>query len=360
MNTKIVKLVLPLFFLLLFSLCGCQCGTKEPDKGPRIGWPRFSFDNDKIVFAYFKGEDSHVGEKVVYEISRHKLYKYNGIPYYHDFSLDGKKKTYSTGKNDDRNIFVSNADGSDEKQLTRDYNIDRKASDVKWNTMASFSPDGKRIIFKKSGIRYSRPMGGTGISDWDVYEVDIKTGKERRLTAYRFYSMTEPYYLSDGKRFVFSGHGPHNNTGVGPKDTKEYEKLYQGNEIFIMDGKNNTLQPAFTNGEHSFRPMVSWNDTIIFLSMTNKMDGLPLHSSNYDLFIYKRGKMTRLTKMESYIFDASISADGLRAVFLADKWSHDARPPLWIVNTDGTGLKKIEIPWEQLEQPKEGAGGRSK
>jgi hypothetical protein len=63
--------------------------------------------------------------------------------------------------------------------------------------------------------------------------------------------------------------------------------------------------------------------------------------------------------MEEYIFDASISADGSRAVFLAGN-PLKAEPLMWIVNTDGTGLKKIEIPWEQLEQPKDGSGGRSK
>jgi hypothetical protein len=63
--------------------------------------------------------------------------------------------------------------------------------------------------------------------------------------------------------------------------------------------------------------------------------------------------------MESYIFDASISADGSRAVFLAGD-PREGEPSLWIVNTDGTGLKKIEIPWEQLEQPKDQSGGKSK
>jgi Tol biopolymer transport system component len=89
------------------------------------------------------------------------------------------------------------------------------------------------------------------------------------------------------------------------------------------------------------------------------MDGSGTKHFNYDLFVYRSGEIIRLTKMESYIFDASISADGSRAVFLAGN-PREVEPSLWIVNTEGTGLKKIEIPWEQLEQPKDGAGGRSK
>jgi len=374
MKKKILKSIFVVILLLPFFAAGCEQWYRDVKTPPKISSPRFSFDNDKIIFFHAKG---NYGEKVVYEISSHKLYKYNGIPYWPNFSRDGKKYTYVSGEGEDRNIYVSNVDGSGVRQLTHNSNANPvKVSGnfiIKHNAVPSFSPDGTRIIYVKSGVMRKRAMGGEMLSHWDVYEVDIATGKERHLTDYRFYTISQPYYLSDGKRFVFSGDGPKYYPEEGPKDSKEwekvfiehkkkaeeYEKIYHDNRIFIIDGGSDVLKPAFTNGEYSSRPMVSWNDTILFLSRTNEMDGSRTKHFNYDLFVYRSGEITRLTKMESYIFDASISADGLRAVFLAGD-PREAEPSLWMVSADGTGLTKINIPWEQMEQPKDGAGGRSK
>ena len=188
------------------------------------------------------------------------------------------------------------------------------------------------------------------LTNWDVCEVDVRTGKEHKLTNYRFYEMSKASYLSDGKRFIFSGSGPRNDSGVGPKNYDEYRKLYQENDIFIMDGVNNALQPAFTNGWWSGDPEVSWDDTVLFSSITNGMDWLSKNPYNYGLFIYKRGNITRLTKMQAVIFQASISPDGSKAVFLAKKYDEKKGYSMWMVNTDGTGLNKVNIPWEQLEE----------
>jgi Tol biopolymer transport system component len=252
-----------------------------------------------------------------------------------------------------------NADGSDLRQLThggkpvKDWKGDLI---IEYYTEPSFSPDGKRIICKLAGHRHKRafPLRGEMLTFWDVYELDFQTGKERRLTNYSFYEMSKPSYLSDGKRFVFSGTGPSKNSGVDT-NSEEYRKLYGSNEIFIMDGVNNVFKPAFTNGWKSDEPDVSWDDTILFVSRTNEMDGIPWKSKsetpdNYDLFVYKRGNISRLTKMQSAIFQASISPDGSKAVFLAQKYDEKKGYSMWMVNTDGTGLKKVNIPWEQLEE----------
>ncbi|MDQ5988722.1 MAG: hypothetical protein CSYNP_04483 [Syntrophus sp. SKADARSKE-3] len=116
-----------------------------------------------------------------------------------------------------------------------------------------------------------------------------------------------------------------------------------------MDGRKNKLRPTFVNGKSSDRPSISNGGDILFTSITNEMDNLP-SPFNYDLFLYKNGKMSRITRMEAHILAPAISNDGTMAVFLAiTSKPRNNRTTLWIVNTDGTGLKKIPLPWDKLK-----------
>lgn len=165
--------------------------------------------------------------------------------------------------------------------------------------------------------------------------------------------MSKPSYLPDGKRFIFSATGPKTIPGQAPFNGDEYKKRYKDNQIFIMDGKKNILQPAVANGWYSTDPSVSQDGTILFSSVTNEMDGLPKEPYNYDLFIYKNGESKRITKMKAHMAEAFISFDGSRAIFLADVNNpRNMWVTLWIVNTDGTGFKKIDLPWEQIRKAK--------
>ncbi len=85
------------------------------------------------------------------------------------------------------------------------------------------------------------------------------------------------------------------------------------------------------------------------MSITNEMDKLPRDPFNYDLFIKKGDKITRLTSMRAYITDQhSISFDGSKVVFVAITDRKEQYTSMWVVNSDGSGLQKIDFPWEQL------------
>ena len=70
----------------------------------------------------------------------------------------------------------------------------------------SFSHDGKKIIFIQSSKE--RESGMTRFSGMNIYEIELATGKENRLTGYSFFSAINPAYLPDDKRFMFAGEGP--------------------------------------------------------------------------------------------------------------------------------------------------------
>ena len=354
-----------LIFISLVLVCGCSNDSSD-DFHEGIISPRFSTDNKKIIFGYCSGTKKDAKcDLVTYEIATQKIYRFNltgneshGSPVY---SPDGKRIAFASGNNDNEsNIYLADADGRSARQLTNTKVSEAAAyindTNLRFDSMPSFSPDGNRVIFMRAAVRRERafPLSGKMISHWDAYEVDIKTGIERRLTNYAFYAMSKPSYLPDGKRFIFSATGPKTIPGQAPFNADEYKKRYKDNHIFIMDGERNLLQPAFVNGWYSTDPSIAKDGTILFSSVTNEMDGLPKDPYNYDLFIYKNGQIKRITKMAAYMKESFISRDGSCAIFLADtnKPRNLMLVTLWIVNTDGTGLMEIQLPWDQIRKAK--------
>lgn len=84
-------------------------------------------------------------------------------------------------------IFVMNADGSNKKQVT-----DNNAA----NLAPFFHPDGRRIIFTSN-------MGDPKGREWDLYLVDIETGKVERVT-YQPGFDSFPMFTRDGKKLVWA------------------------------------------------------------------------------------------------------------------------------------------------------------
>lgn len=254
------------------------------------------------------------------------------------FSPDGNKLAFlgRMNSNESFNLFTVNVDGTNLRQITTDQNV---------KGVPSFSPDGKKIIYKKSHLRRQRalPLKGEMDTAWDIYEYDLENGVERRLTNYNFYKAYNPRYMSDGKRFTFSAEGPVNSKGSGPKDFEEYEKKYQKNFIFIMDGINNELKPAFTYGDNSISCYHSNDDSLLFLS---EIHGKNDRKTTQELFLYKDGKIKRITNLNSYVVRGSLSPDN-SIVNFTDLKNKEAKH--WLINIDSTGLEEVLIPQDELK-----------
>jgi hypothetical protein len=117
-----------------------------------------------------------------------------------------------------------------------------------------------------------------------------------------------------------------------------------------MDGRNNDLKPAFVNGSRSYRPSVSADDTVLFISRTTEMDGLPSGRDTQDLFLYKNGKIKRLTKLNDYIDIAQISRNGKLAYFWRKTGKGDTLHSEWLMRTDGAEMREIKIPSGLLQE----------
>jgi len=350
-----VSLIAALVVLcLLLAVSACDSTPKKDTKGS-YGFisPTFSPDNKKLILAFCdesRGYDAC--DVVTYDLSNGDVHRWkptksrlHGAPIY---SPDGTKIAFVDGEGDVANVFVMSSGGDDVRQLTFEKKGATGKTAVKLDAMPTFSPDGERIIFKRSENKRERTFGrGEMFSHWDAYEVDLKTGTERKLTDYKFYMMSRPYYLPDGKHFIFSGDGP---KVEDLSFSDRYEKTYQENRIFIMDGKENDLKPAFQNGWYSNKPAVSRDSTVLFTSITNKIDGIG-GPYNYDLFIKKGSQITRLTNMKAMIAESAISYDGTRVVFIADiDPERKGGPTLWVMNGNGSDLKQIKLPRDRLWQ----------
>jgi len=329
---------------------------------------QFSNDPDKLLFRHRCRGVNNPNSWAVYELSSGRAYNFsvlnkatkNAINDFPAYSRDGKLITFVAGQDNHRNIFVMNADGSNVRQLTQDYNenpkeIGKDIVTMRLTDTPSFSPDGKRVIFKRSGVKrqvaknYHDPMLP---ARWDIYEIEIETGKERRLTNYEFYLISQPLYLPDGKRFIFSADLLINalpvESGIDRKARDKYWDKYKENTIFIMDGENNSLKPILINGRHSDEPRTVRDGVVMFRSKVNELDKMPIIGPfYYDLFVYREGGIRRLVKAPKIIFHSSISPDNSKVAFAyRDHESSDTE--VSIINLDGTGRRYIDIPWHGL------------
>lgn len=206
----------------------------------------------------------------------------------------------------------------------------------------SFSPDEKRLIFMYAGRE--RESGKTRFSNWDIHELDIATGKERPLTNFKFFLIGKPFFLPDGKRFIFSGEGPDRFLNkVGIDAYHAYQEKYQDNTIFVRAPESTDLSPAFVNGKHSNGPRITRDGIIAYVAITNEMDGVVGGYFNYDIFLYANGKHRRLTNLKTILYGLEVSADGTLIAYISDP-KRDRNKQLFVMSVaDGKPIK-IELP----------------
>lgn len=210
----------------------------------------------------------------------------------------------------------------------------------------SFSQDGKKIIYAQSNR--IRESGKTRFSDWDIYETEVNTGIERRLTSFCFFSVGDPFYLNAGEKFIFSGEPSFCNYPVkgrgqdSPDNRRNYLTQYQGNTIFVMSGAETKLHPFFMNGADSHGAFLSRDSKIFFVSRTNEMDGIKCCDYNYDLFMYEDGVIRRLTNLKTALSGLVVSPRGDLAAYISDPLRNHSRG-YWMMDVNNGTHSQINF-----------------
>lgn len=206
----------------------------------------------------------------------------------------------------------------------------------------SFSLNSRSILFAKA--HRERKEGKTRFVDWDIYEIDVSSGIEKRLTEFCFFLVNRPYYVADGPSFIFSG-DPTCNIPLQDESTGflAYQKRFSENTIFIRDGKRKELSPVIINEKYSDAPSISKDGKrILYVVRTNDLDQVK-GLFNYDLFLFENGVSRRLTKLNSVLYGNVLSPDGTLAAFISDP-DRKKENQVWMLNIDRNTYEKVE-PW---------------
>lgn len=129
-------------------------------------FPVFSPDNARLAFHV--GRDVHVLDVMTAELKQLTTDPLNGM--YPSWSPDGTRIAFMSWRNGRTEIFVMNADGSDQRLLVSMPTGD--AIDPRW------SPDGSRIAF----VHVAGGIANPG-SERTIWTVDVADGEVRQVSA---------------------------------------------------------------------------------------------------------------------------------------------------------------------------------
>lgn len=308
-------------FLFLPALAGCATTVKE--KPDIITGISFSPDGKNVLFNRSNGGRPHMIH--VYDLETGELSAYQSPPgedwFFASYSLDGKHIVFTItpligNKEDIANaqVAVMDPDGKNVRKITNTPGF---------KLFPSFSHSGRKVIFARAG--QIRTSGRWPASHYDVYEVDVETGRETRLSRFKFSEISPPYYFPDDRTFIFRGWFPFSYPAVTGSDGnyevlgriyRELESKYKGNSIYVMKGNEKELKPYIVYSDYSTRPLLSADGSVlIFEALWDGSDGT---RGGYQFLKYSPdGHHRRITDLDSMIRCAAVSPSGeLLAVVL--------------------------------------------
>lgn len=137
-------------------------------------------------------------------------------------------------------------------------------------TQPAISYDEKQLAFFKSEMSSAgSPLRKqrTRALRYDLYNLNLLTGKETRLTKYEFYGAGRAYFDNDNKKILFEGDSPM-SSGYVDKDKNQSIFEKKENIIFtrFVDGTDadEELKPYFTHSQGSKMPVLFKNGSLVF------------------------------------------------------------------------------------------------
>ena len=205
----------------------------------------------------------------------------------------GGKIAFTSYRDGNWEIYVMNADGSEQTRLT--YN---DANDY----FPAWSPDGRRIAF------HSYRDG-----NWEIYVMNADGSEQTRLT-YNDANDYFPAWSPDGRRIAFHSDRDSNI------------------EIYTMNADGSGLTRLTDNDANDYSP--AWSPDGRRIAFHSYRDG------NYEIYVMNAdgSGLTRLTDNDANDYSPAWSPDGRRIAFVSRR---DGNSEIYAMNPDGSGQTRL-------------------
>jgi TolB protein len=135
-------------------------------------------------------------------------------------------------------LFVMRADGTHVRQLTQLHPPTTGATGE--DDEPQLSPDGTHLLFQRHNVRTAEPNGAVAL-----WILDLRTGRQHRITPYRLQAGDTPDWSPDGKKILF-----HDNLDTPDGNANLYTIRPDGSHLrqltFADDGLTRYLGSSFS------------------------------------------------------------------------------------------------------------------
>jgi Tol biopolymer transport system component len=311
-----LKCSLVMFLLLTTFTISC---SQQNNPLPEIGLFDISNNDSTLLFSFNNGTRSSIyqidinGNHLKLIMAGTKKINYFNPKY----SKDSKKILFLGRRNDKSSnateIFTANSDGTKMKQVTDAHEI---------ITEAIFSKCEDKIYYCKANeFGHSSPFLADQTHDVDIYSLDLKSKKVERVTNLNAYALFHISEYDCGNILMYM-----------PVPDKE---------SMVMCSKIKPNELKFISPKNTPRP----NPSMYYAPVYSKKYNSLAFIATFELMIMDTNdKYARVVVNQN---DAGHSQINNLAFFNKEKklaYTTNLEPKFFIVNFDGTGLKRVKIP----------------
>ncbi len=248
----------------------------------------------KIAFASYQGSNTQIYIMNADGTDQQQLTESDSINSFPVWSPDGRKILFVSDRSGNSEIYVMNADGSDLQQLTKN---DFDDWDPDW------SPDGSKILYG------SEQDGSIGI-----YVMNADGSDPQRLGMFYEEGVWGPVWSPDGSQILF------------------VTKTDGNNEILMMNADGSDQQQFTKNNNADWDP--DWSPDGRKIIFTSDLDG------NYQIYMMNSdlSNIVRITNNDHNNLDPDWSPDGSKILFRSDL---DGDDDIYVIDVDGTNLQQL-------------------
>lgn len=232
-----------------------------------------------------------------------------------DWSPDGTKLVFSSLRDEvtrDSNyeIYIMNADGSDQQRLTDSAGVD---------AFPDWSPDGSRIVFEREGTNGAR----------DIWVMNADGTGQINLTNDPDHDDVSASWSPDGTQIAFASDRDDLPGGCGEDCNLD---------IYVMniDGSN----PVRITDDPDIDAFPEWSPDGSRLLFHSTRAATAVTESNWDVFVMNADGTDELNLTNNPAFDAHAvwSPDGTRIAFNSNR---DGNIEIYLMDPDGANLTRI-------------------